>query len=123
MKQETLTKSAHIIGTASYKPNRPARWRYAAWSGVTSSVTYLLPPAIALLLAMISWQVYVKIADKPEYLLPAPTRIISRLWEEPEFFLSNSWTTIYEATLGFLFGSAIAMVLAILMAHSRLLER
>ncbi len=123
MRQETVSeripeRTPGLVGSSAGK-----NWRHAFKAGLLSSIAYLLPPATAIFLAALGWETYVKITDKQEYLLPAPTRVMSRLWEEPAFFVSNAWTTTYEAVLGFLLGSSAAIFLAVLMAHSRVLER
>lgn len=110
-------------GEAGLKVKPSNRWGYAFKRGIIASGLYLLPPAIALSLAIVGWELYVKLGDKPEYLVPAPTRVFERLLEQPMFFVSNGWTTAYEAMLGFLLGSSIAIALAVIMAHSRILER
>ena len=123
MKQATLGPPKQTgVNRGMQKGGRSAWFRNLA-VGLKTSAAYLFPPFLALLLAMLAWQLYVRLADKPEYLVPAPTRVISKMWEEPGFLAANAWTTTYEALAGFALGSAIAVVLAILMAHSRLLER
>lgn len=111
------------VREAEVKREPTKSWTYAVKKGTMSAALYMLPPAIALSLAIVGWELYVKLGDKPEYLVPAPTRVFERLVEQPAFFASNAWTTAYEAMLGFLLGSSIAIALAVIMAHSRILER
>jgi NitT/TauT family transport system permease protein len=83
----------------------------------------LLPPLLALTLAAGIWEAWVRLRDVPEYLVPAPSAIASRLAEDPAFFAHQGGITLYGALAGFGLGAAIAIALAVLMAHSRLLER
>ena len=56
-------------------------------------------------------------------LVPPPSRVIDRFLDRPGFFLGEGMTTLYEALLGLALGAAVALVAAVLMAHSRLAER
>lgn len=82
-----------------------------------------VPPAAALALIALAWEIYVRVRDVPEYLVPPPTTIARRLAEDPSFFAREGWVTLSGAALGFGIGAGIAIALAIVMAHSRPLER
>ena len=98
-------------------------WRSTVASVMVSSAGYLLPPAVALVLAGVAWELWVRIDNTPVYILPAPSEILARLFGDIGYFARGGWTTLYEALLGFLLGSSVAIVGAILMAHSRMLEK
>ena len=83
----------------------------------------LLPPLVALSLAAAVWEAWVRLRDVPDYLVPAPSAIAARLAEDPAFFARQGGITLYGALAGFGLGAAIAIALAVLMAHSRFLER
>lgn len=83
----------------------------------------LLPPLLALALAAGIWEAWVRLRDVPEYLVPAPSAIAGRLAEDPAFFARQGVITLYGALAGFGLGATVAIVLAMLMAHSRFLER
>ena len=83
----------------------------------------LLPPLSALLLAAGIWEAWVRLRDVPEYLVPAPSAVVSRMAGDPAFFAREGLVTLQGALAGFALGSAVAVVLAILMAHSRFLEK
>ena len=84
---------------------------------------HVLPPLLALVLLLAFWEFYVKWRHVHIIVLPAPSDAVSRFFDDPWFFWRQGGQTVYEATLGLFLGSAVAMVLAVLMAHSRMMER
>ena len=88
-----------------------------------SIAAYALPPALALVAAVLFWEFYVDWRDIAIIVVPPPSAVLDRFLEDPAFFWGEGAWTLYEATLGLLFGSAFAIALAVLMAHSRLTER
>ena len=54
---------------------------------------------------------------------PAPDGVASRFFDDPGYCSRNGAWTLGEASLGLFFGSAVAIALAVAMAHSRVLER
>jgi ABC-type nitrate/sulfonate/bicarbonate transport system permease component len=83
----------------------------------------LAPPLLALTAALAAWEAFVRLRGVPEYLLPAPSAIAQRLAEDPAFFARQGAVTLSGALAGFALGAAVALVLAVAMAHSRFLER
>jgi NitT/TauT family transport system permease protein len=83
----------------------------------------VLPPAAALVILVGAWWAYVEIANTPEYFLPAPDAVADELLDRPEFYIENAWYTLKNALAGLAIGSAFALVLAVAMAHSRLIEK
>lgn len=81
------------------------------------------PPLLALALATLIWQLWIDAAHVPPYLVPAPEAVIERICADPGFYVRQSWVTLQEALLGLALGGGSALVLAIVLAHSRLLER
>jgi NitT/TauT family transport system permease protein len=84
---------------------------------------YVLPPAVALAVVIAAWEAYVTWRDVSILVVPAPSDVWQRLFDDPGYFWQEGWWTLYEATLGLIAGSAVAIALAVIMAHSRLLER
>ena len=96
------------------------RWR-GRWLG--ASLSYLLPPALALLMLCVGWELWTRIANVPEYIVPGPLVILKRLFGDIGFFARHGGITLWEAMAGFGLGTAVAFSGATLMAHSRFLER
>jgi NitT/TauT family transport system permease protein len=84
---------------------------------------YLLPPALALAVGLLFWEVWTQARDISILLVPPPSRVIDRFLDRPGFFLGEGMTTLYEALLGLALGATVAIAGAVLMAHSRLAER
>ena len=82
-----------------------------------------LPPLLALALACVGWELWTRIAGVPVYIVPAPSVVFARLFGDLPFFIMHGAVTLGEALAGFALGTAVALVGATLMAHSRLIER
>ena len=85
--------------------------------------SYVLPPALALAAAFLFWELWVQWRDISIIVVPPPSAVWERFLDDPTFFWGEGGWTLYEATLGLLLGSAVAVALAVLMAHSTLAER
>jgi NitT/TauT family transport system permease protein len=85
--------------------------------------SHVLPPLVTFAVLIALWQAYVEWKDISVFVAPAPDRVAERFFDDPSFFLREGGYTLWEATLGLIFGSAIAIALAAVMAHSRLVER
>lgn len=85
--------------------------------------SHVLPPLVAFAVLIAAWQAYVEWKDVSILVAPAPDRVAERFFDDPGFFIEHGGYTLWEATLGLFFGSAVAIALAIAMAHSRILER
>lgn len=92
-------------------------WRPRRWLGL------VLPPVLTVVAIVVAWQLYVTLRDVPEYLVPGPGAVASRLLEDPGYFYSEGLVTITEALLGLGLGGGLALALAVALAHSRALER
>ena len=79
-------------------------------------------PILTLVVSVVAWEVVVRSLSLPKFLLPAPsavyTETLSRVHELP----LHTWVTLYETLLGFGLAAVIGVVLAILIAYSRLLQ-
>ena len=87
------------------------------------ALLYVVPPAVALTVVCVIWEVWTKASNTPVYIVPAPSVILARLFGDLEYFIGHGLITLAEAAGGFLLGTAIALAGATLMAHSRLIER
>ena len=119
MRQRLLERSL-----ASPHERRDHGRSWLAWvRRLAPAAAYLVPPAAALALAGLGWEIWVRVENTPEYIVPAPTAVLDRLFGDLGFFAREGWVTLYEALAGFGVGAGAAFILAILMAHSRYLER
>ena len=102
-------------GTAS-----PKRRRVAA-RGALSSVATVLSGLLALLV----WDLVVRLGRYPEFILPGPGSVFSRMREllADGTLQSNALVTIEEAGIGFGIALAIALPLGYCLAHAPIVER
>ena len=73
-------------------------------SAIVSLLGYVLPPAVALTVLLVAWEVLVRLADVPVYIVPRPTQVLDRLMGDLSFFGSHGVVTLLEAMGGFLVG-------------------
>lgn len=88
-----------------------------------TAAAHVLPPLFAFVVLVALWEAYIAWRDVSVIVVPAPHRIAERLLADPWFFVREGAYTFYEATLGLLIGSSIALVMALVMSYSKVLER
>lgn len=82
----------------------------------------ILVGSIFLSLAL-AWEAITRWAEVPEYLVPAPSRILATLWSRREILLLDFGVTLLEAALGFLLANVCALIFGVLFFYSRTAER
>ncbi len=82
-----------------------------------------LPPLLLLALGLVLWQVLTVMLKVPDYLLPGPVAIWQASIDQRDLLLANTIPTFKIAVLGFLLALVLALVLAIGIHYSRLLQR
>ena len=90
---------------------------------VLPALGYLVPPAAALLVLAIVWELWTRIGDVPVYIVPRPSVVLQALFGDIGFFARHGAVTLGEAMGGFALGAAVAIAGATIMAHSRTAER
>ncbi|MCU1505024.1 MAG: putative transporter permease protein [Ilumatobacteraceae bacterium] len=88
-----------------------------------SAASVAVAPVLGITLFLLGWQAATKIFDIKQYELPTPSSILSSINGDKTYYLENARTTLWEAFLGFAVAFGIAMVVAAIIAHSRVLER
>lgn len=99
----------------------PRPSRLAIW--LRDVLAQLIPATIGLAVALAAWQAWVEIKNVKPYLVPAPSRVAERLYQDPWFFTVEGFKTLEGALLGFALGAGVAIILASLMSQTRFLER
>jgi ABC-type nitrate/sulfonate/bicarbonate transport system permease component len=82
----------------------------------------IIYPIFFILLILVLWESFVKIAGIPEYIVPPPSEIFIVLRVKLWMLLYHSGITLTEALLGFALGNITAFFLAIIIIHSKLCE-
>jgi len=80
--------------------------------------TVILPIAFLLALLVV-WELISRYTNAfPDYVLPAPTAIVQRMWEDAELLWSATKVTLVEVVVGFVAGALIGLALALPIAYS-----
>ena len=82
-----------------------------------------IPAAAVLVLGILLWEGLVRALDVQRFLLPAPSAILDTLWQERDLLWSAGIYTFSEALGGFVIGSTLGVISAIVLARFRGLGR
>jgi len=104
--------------TTDVGPFRPPTVRWAR--RVTRSVA---PGIVAFLVLFGGWEFGVRVTHISATELVAPSAIFAELWRAPGFFARNAWITMQEAFWGFLVAFGVAIFAAIVVVHSKVMDR
>ena len=72
---------------------------------------------LGLLTILVLWQIAVVALSLPRYLVVAPTTVVERMLQAPDYFLTNSAATLYESILGFIGGLVLGILSALLIYY------
>lgn len=81
------------------------------------------PPLLAAAITLVTWEAWIRLREVPEYLAPAPSAVVRALAADPSRYVEGGWVSLTEALGGLAVGAGAAFLLAVVMAHSRPLER
>ena len=76
-------------------------------------------PAVALLLALLAWEIAVDVFDVKPLFLPPPSAILVQAWGRRAVLTAFLWLTGKEALLGLLAATVVATLAAVLVHRSR----
>ena len=72
-------------------------------------------PVATTVAILVVWQLVVAVGLVPNFLLPSPTQVVWALGSDAALLASHSATTLVEAALGLVIGTALGFVFAVLM--------
>ncbi len=81
----------------------------------------VLPTATFVVLIGLWWLGTI-VFDWPSYIVPTPLEVAEQIVDRWSFLMSNFWTTLEEALLGFAIAIGIAVPSAVAITYSRMLE-
>ena len=82
------------------------------------------PAELLVLLALLGvWQAATVLLQVPPYLVPQPIALVASLGPFKQRLVADAAQTIAEALAGFVGGNLLGLALAVVLTHSRLLER
>jgi NitT/TauT family transport system permease protein len=79
-------------------------------------------PALALILALVLWDLVVRVNDLPPYILPGPLLVLETLIADWGTLSESLWVTLRTTALALLLAVLGGVLLALLFASSRLVE-
>jgi ABC-type nitrate/sulfonate/bicarbonate transport system permease component len=80
-------------------------------------------PLVLLVALLALWEAWVRIADKPVWYLPAPSRIGRTMWDERSSLLDNGWVTLQEVLAGLAIAIVAGVAMAVAIHASAIVER
>ena len=99
------------------------RTRARSASTGRSRIIALWPAVFGLVAFFVGWEVLVRVTNTPAFVVPAPTVIAKRLWEELPHYAYEFSYTLAAAAIGLVIGTTVGIVGAVLMANWRIAEK
>jgi NitT/TauT family transport system permease protein len=78
-----------------------------------------LPAIIVFFAAIAAWQLAIEAFNIQKFLLPKPGAIVSAFWTQRSSLWSAGWLTLKEALGGFVIGSSLGILFAVVLARFR----
>lgn len=83
----------------------------------------VLPPVVALVAILAVWEGFVRALGIQAFLLPPPSAVLTAAVHDGRELASSAWNTAEAALLGFGLSALIGILVAVVLASSRVLER
>ena len=90
---------------------------------LVARVRAVWPAVFGIVAFFVLWEAYIRVTNTPAFVIPAPSRIAVRLWEELPTYAYEFSYTLAAAAIGLVIGTSIGIVGAVLMANWRILEK
>ena len=94
-----------------------------AGASVLSRMRGLGPALFGMAAFLGLWEAYIRLTNTPAFVVPAPSRIAVRLWEELPSYAYEFSYTLAAAAIGLVIGTTVGIIGAVLMANWRILEK
>ncbi len=114
---------ASAADAATPVPPRTRRARRSPGARLRGAAAQWGAPLALLAILLAAWEAFVRLRHVKAYLLPPPTAVARALASDPGRFADAARLSLEAALGGLLIASAVAFALAVVMAHSRVLER
>ena len=124
----TITTEPEVRAAASMSdgedhPVPTRRTGRTLFGGTWRGARIVFPGIVALAIVFGGWQIGVDVSHVKPIELVAPSSVFAELWRIRGPLTSNAWVTLKEAFWGFLVAFGVAIVAAVLMAHSKIMDR
>lgn len=101
----------------------PASEQHSFWVRTIHVLKERQPVILTTIGLLVVWQVGVTVFKVPVYMAPSPIDILGAFQQNAGTLARNTLPTLLEATLGFILGNLVAILLAIWFVHSPTAER
>jgi NitT/TauT family transport system permease protein len=81
------------------------------------------PGLVGLIVLFGGWEIAVRSSHISPIEMVAPSAVFKELWREPGLYRHHAWITLQEAFWGFVVAFVVAIAAAILMSHSKVMDR
>src|SRR5215510_4426815 len=95
----------------------------AASSKLADWITRNGPVLAIFAIIFVLWEIAVRALSIPDYILPSPSVILTKIWVSWQLLLVNAFVTFQEILFGFGLSVLIAIPLAVAVVYSRIFER
>lgn len=94
------------------------------WWDLRERPELLLVPLV-FVVVVVGWEIWVRVFDVDEFVLPPPSQIWDKLLTQfqNDLFWNHLVVTVKESVFGFLIGAVVALVLGTIIAQVRLIEK
>ncbi|WP_224241449.1 ABC transporter permease [Hyalangium gracile] len=83
----------------------------------------VLPPLVALVALLALWEGLVRLLGVQAFLLPPPSAVLTTAVHDARELAASAWVTAEAALIGFGLSALVGVLVAVVLASSRLLER
>jgi NitT/TauT family transport system permease protein len=107
------------VSTAELGAGRLDAFTRALKAGVSRGWRPFILPTATLVVALVGWELFVRVKRVPSAILPPPTEVIETLIAVRSLLIEHSWPTTVETVLGFLLATVVGIAVAIAITYSR----
>lgn len=97
--------------------------RAGARNGQLARLRNTWPSVFGLVAFFVIWEVLIRATNTPAFVVPPPSLVFKRLWEEFPSYAYEFSFTLAAAAIGLAIGTTVGIVGAVLMANWRILEK
>lgn len=113
----TITAPSEQAGESGVKTGR------TAGRIVHTLRTVYLPPIVALVILVGTWQAIVVLWKIPAYVIPSPVAVVQGFFANSSMLLTAAYYTLRDALVGFALSIVVGLLIAMILAQSKIFER
>ncbi len=101
----------------------PTTRRRRPWAALGRGLGGIWPSALLATLAVVAWEIVVDVFDVSHFVIAKPSEIAEELVDKRELLLDALWITTEEIVYGFALSAVIGVLLALVVARFRWVDR